>query len=471
MDGYHVTALANLMTWKTAVVDVITLHLSRFFPTFWRKRMDTITVKQFQAGYCFSYLLNSNNEYVLIDPHITLIADYRKELENKGTLKAIIDTHTHADHISSAFACSKEFQAPIYMSPKALCDFNFERVDSGDRIPFGDTALEVIGGAGHTDDSIVLSCDGNVFTGDVLLINSVGRCDFQNGSPESMYTTLQELKKRFTDETLLWPAHDYNGRNRSSIGEQKQENPFLAEMTKDNFVTLVTAKEIPKPTDMDMIINTNRHGASIGLGKLSPQEVQEKLTSEEGWTLVDVRTSEEYMGIHIEPSLNIPMAQVNSRLTELNSIQKKIILTCRTGTRANAVANALLGAGMQNIYLLDGAVTAWKKAGLPVVSTGPRLSLQQQVHTIAGAMAATGALLSILVNSWWVLLCLMVGCGMMFAGLTGTCMMGEILLRMPWNRIEINSNQATGGGCSLDGGGCAISAGDKGGDSGGGCSL
>lgn len=153
-------------------------------------------MKQFKAGSCYSYVLYSQGEAIIIDPHISLLEDYGGYIKkNRLSLKYIIDTHTHADHFSLAVVLKKKFRSPVLMHEKAMSDVADRRLKENDEIAFGSSNYKVLYAPGHTDDSISIYGDGRVFTGDVLLIGSVGRTDFQNGSPESMFDTLKKLKR------------------------------------------------------------------------------------------------------------------------------------------------------------------------------------------------------------------------------------------------------------------------------------
>ena len=128
------------------------------------------SVKQIQAGYCMSYILESDGQAVLIDPHITKVQAYRDYFGKKGRkLTAVIDTHTHADHLSSAAIVADEYSCPIVMSDKAVSSLDIRRVTQGDTVEFGSAGLEVLPAPGHTDNSIALLGGGCVFTGAVLL--------------------------------------------------------------------------------------------------------------------------------------------------------------------------------------------------------------------------------------------------------------------------------------------------------------
>ena len=110
------------------------------------------------------------------------------------------------------------------------------------------------------------------------------------------------------------------------------------------------------------------------------------------------------------------------------------MLVCRSGQRARKAEEALKAAGMTNLHVLDGGMTAWAAAGQPVRRGAPRMSLERQVRIAAGALAATGGFLALFVNPLFAAIPAFVGSGLVFAGVTDTCAMGMLIARLPYNR-------------------------------------
>lgn len=426
-------------------------------------------IKQIVAGYCFSYILDSDRQAVIIDPHITKVQVYRDYLASKGlTLVAVVDTHTHADHLSSTAILAGEYKCPIIMSANAVSAMDIQRVTSGSVVRFGSAALTVLPAPGHTDDSIALVGGGCVFTGDVLLINSVGRTDFQNGSPEEMFDTLAQLKA-LPDETVVYPAHDYKGNRQSTIGQEKATNPFMLQTGREAFAANARAKVLAKPFNMDAIIQTNREGSAREIETISPAAARDRLEAEGSqWQVLDVRRPEEYRAVRIAQSINIPLNTLAARLGEVTDSGKRYILSCQSGARAMMAASIFLAAGVNDVIVMDGAITAWQKAHLPVLKEKVPVSLERQVRTIAGLLVLAGCLLALFVNLWFLAIPLLVACGLIFAGVTNSCMMGMLLMKLPYNRKAISGTPPAGGSCSLDGGSCAA---DAPASPGGSCSL
>ncbi|MBT3202481.1 MAG: MBL fold metallo-hydrolase, partial [Phycisphaerales bacterium] len=334
-----------------------------------------------------SYILASDGQAVVIDPHITKVQDYRDEIDRGGLeLKAVIDTHTHADHLSSASILAGQYDCPIVMSANAVSSLDIQKVTDGDTVGFGQAGLTVISAPGHTDDSIALDGSGVVFTGDVLLIGAVGRTDFQNGSPEDMFDTLGKLKA-LGDDTVVYPAHDYKGQTSSTIAQEKENNPYMIEADRDAFCAAARAKVLPKPFNMDSIIQTNRDGSAREIEYITVDEAQERLAAQdEPWTILDVRRPEEYQAVRIENSRNVPLDSLAGRLAEVTGSDQRLILSCVSGARASMAAGVLAAAGVAQITVLKGALNAWRKQGAPVIREEVPISLERQVRIGAGAL-------------------------------------------------------------------------------------
>lgn len=423
----------------------------------------------FAAGYCYSYFITDGNEALVVDPHITLVDQYNEALiKNNLTLVGIFDTHTHADHISSAAILKDKYNVPVYMSEKALSLIATDRLTDSSVIKVGQTEVKAIHTPGHTDDSVSLvTPQGDLFTGDVLLINSVGRTDFQNGSPEDMFDSLSTLAA-LPENTTVRPAHDYKGNKTSTIAEQKNANPFVAETDKKKFCENARSKKLAKPTNIEIIVTANQKGTAKGLVTVSPKTANKKL-SNENTILLDVRTAQELSEMSVKTTnfKHIPLQSLGGAIGSLPADATYYIL-CLAGKRSAIAAKQLMQNGFGNVNVIEGGIMAWKKAGLAVTKTQGPISMERQVRIIAGCLVVTGSLLS-LVNTWFLIIPIFVASGLIFAGVTSSCMMGTMLMKLPYNKIQ--ATPAAGGTCSLDGGsdnaGCSMDSKD----SGGGCSM
>jgi rhodanese-related sulfurtransferase len=289
--------------------------------------------------------------------------------------------------------------------------------------------------------------DGALFTGDVLLIGSVGRADFQNGSPESMFDTLQKIKA-LPGNTVVYPAHDYNEVRSSTIAREKGVNPFLKETDKGAFVKNLRSKVLAKPFNMDNIVRVNRTGEATRLAMISPKDTAGILAKDAGCKLIDVRSPLEYSEVHIKGSINIPMDMVASKLDELSRSDDACIVLCRTGNRSAMAADMLLQSGIKDVRVLDGGMTRWQKERLPVEKGVGGVSLERQVRIAAGTIVLTGLALALLVHPAFLIITAFIGCGLIYSGATDNCMMGMLLMKLPYNR-KLYKTKSGGGTCAM----------------------
>ncbi|QMT39858.1 rhodanese family protein [Neisseria shayeganii] len=170
----------------------------------------------------------------------------------------------------------------------------------------------------------------------------------------------------------------------------------------------------------------------MALSALTPQQAAEKL--KDGAVLVDIRSSGEYAHRHIDGALSLPLDQLSHQALPAG---RTVIFSCLSGmrTRQNAATLAQCAGDCPEVYILEGGLNAWAKAGLPVqVKPGQPLDIMRQVQIAAGSLVLLGAVLGFAVSPWFYALCAFVGAGLLFAGLTGFCGMAKLLACMPWNR-------------------------------------
>ena len=110
---------------------------------------------------------------------------------------------------------------------------------------------------GHTSDSYSFLMDNNLFSGDTLLINGTGRTDFQNGSSKDAYNSIFNRLLKLPEDTILYPGHDYNGKESSTIGNEKKFNPRLQVKNVDEYVELMSNLNLAKPELIDINVSRN----------------------------------------------------------------------------------------------------------------------------------------------------------------------------------------------------------------------
>lgn len=168
---------------------------------------------------------------------------------------------------------------------------------------------------------------------------------------------------------------------------------------------------------------------------LDSVELEQLLRAREDVRLLDVRTPGEYEAVHIRGAYNVPLDLLGEHAGEIRAVgYEPVVLICQSGTRARRAEEALAAAGMPNLFVLDGGVNGWLAAGRPVERGAARLSLERQVRIAAGALAGAGGLLALTVNPLFALLPLLMGSGLVFAGVTDSCGLAMLLAKLPYNR-------------------------------------
>lgn len=168
--------------------------------------------------------------------------------------------------------------------------------------------------------------------------------------------------------------------------------------------------------------------------RLDVQTLQERLATDTAPRVLDVRTPAEFETSHIPGAYNVPLDTLREHRTELRRhLDEDVVLVCRSGARAAQAEEALAGAGLPGLRVLDGGMVAWESAGAPVNRGRETWELERQVRLVAGTVVAAGVLGSVKVPALkWVAGA--IGAGLTGAALTNTCAMGMALAKMPWNR-------------------------------------
>uniref|UniRef100_A0A668S4P5 Persulfide dioxygenase ETHE1, mitochondrial n=1 Tax=Oreochromis aureus TaxID=47969 RepID=A0A668S4P5_OREAU len=209
----------------------------------------------------YTYLLADadTKEAVIIDPVLETIDRDLKFVSELGLkLTVAVNTHCHADHITSTGPMKKRvpgLKSAISKLSGASADIH---LTEGDKIPFGRHCLIVRETPGHTDGCITLVTGDQTmaFTGDALLIRGCGRTDFQQGCAKRLYKSVHEKIFTLPDECLLYPAHDYLGRMASSVGEERKFNPRLTK-TMEEFADIMNNLNLPNPKKMATAVPAN----------------------------------------------------------------------------------------------------------------------------------------------------------------------------------------------------------------------
>jgi len=214
----------------------------------------------------YTYLIASDKgrEALVIDPvleNVELYIQLLKELDLK--LVKVIDTHIHADHITAASKLKNETNCSTIMGEHTPSNTVEIKVKNDEIIYIDDLRIRAIYTPGHTKDSYSFIMNDCLFSGDTLLINGTGRTDFQGGSSKDSYNSIFNKLLKLPEETLLYPAHDYNGENVSSIGKEKKFNPRLQVSNISEYADIMDNLNLSKPNLMDINVGRNIKLGSI----------------------------------------------------------------------------------------------------------------------------------------------------------------------------------------------------------------
>lgn len=207
--------------------------------------------------------------YLLIDPETkeaVQIDSVKEQVDRDLTIieqlgikvKYLLETHVHADHITGASDLRDKIGAEVIYGAGAKVPCADIDLADGETVQFGKYTIKALSTPGHTDGCTSYVVENMVFTGDTLLIQGCGRTDFQQGSSDALYASVNEKLFTLPDETLVYPAHDYKGRSVSTIAEEKAFNPRLGQgKTKEEYIEIMANLNLAKPKKIDASVPAN----------------------------------------------------------------------------------------------------------------------------------------------------------------------------------------------------------------------
>lgn len=350
---------------------------------------------QLNPGACWTYLIadEKSKQAVLVDPVLEHVPDYLKTLDQqKLTLTHVIDTHTHADHISGAAALKDQVGCEYVMHEKAPARCVSFHLTDGFECHLGNVPVKVIATPGHTKDSITLILPDRILTGDVLFLDEggAGRDDLPGGDAGEHWESLQRIV-RLPEHLLVYPAHEYRHRQPSSLKQQIERNPILKPRSKQAYVTYLEGLQLGPADWMKDVLKANyacardpkaawvpvdvpacevkgtldRGANDQQVAAIPSNVVKQAIASTSPPVILDVRNPAELAGElgQIPGNLNIPVTELAHRLGELEPHREREIVTvCRSGGRAHTAAQILMQAGFPKVHVMVGGMTAWNHA-------------------------------------------------------------------------------------------------------------
>ncbi|MEO8631256.1 MAG: MBL fold metallo-hydrolase, partial [Betaproteobacteria bacterium] len=202
------------------------------------------------TGGCQSYLVgcNETSAAALIDPELSQIDHYVALSARDGLrIRYLIDTHTHADHFSATRQLARRLDVPVVMHRASPAPFVDMRLSDGEMVAVGRLRLQVIHTPGHTGDSMCLMVEDRLFTGDTLLIGATGRTDLPSGDPGALYDSLFERILKLEPEMKVCSAHEYKGRDHSTIAQELATNARLQTRDRAGFIEMMSNLNLTMP--------------------------------------------------------------------------------------------------------------------------------------------------------------------------------------------------------------------------------
>jgi sulfur dioxygenase len=312
----------------------------------------------------YTYLLadETTREALLIDPVLEQVErDSALIRELDLTLRYVLDTHVHADHVSAAGALRERVGAKTVAGVGGAACANRHMKD-GDTLTLGEIELVALATPGHTDDSMSFQVGDELFTGDALLVRGTGRTDFQNGDPGTLYDSITRVLFARPDSTRIWPGHDYRGFAFTTVGEERAHNPRVAGKSRAEFITIMQNLGLPKPAQIDRAVPLNKSCGVLNQEAPTPN-VRDIEPSElgllTGVRIVDVREPSEWEGElpALPEAERIPVSQIDEAREHWDE-KAPILLVCRSGRRSMGVAQKLVAEGFEHVMNLRGGMLA-----------------------------------------------------------------------------------------------------------------
>ena len=267
--------------------------------------------EQVATGGCQSYLIGCEGTLcgALIDPEISQVDRYKALAGHHGLhIRYVIDTHTHADHFSAGKVLARDLCVPLVMHAASPAPHAGLRLDDDDMLLVGNLRIHALHTPGHTADSMCLLAGDRVFTGDTLLFGGTGRTDLPTGDPDQLYDSLFGKLLKLDPALAVFPAHDYKGGQRSTLGEQIAENPRLQKRERDA-----------------------------------------------------------YDAGHIPGARHLPRGQLELRIDQaLPDPTVRVVTCCEFGKISTLAADTLRTMGYVRAVALDGGMKGWREAGYPL---------------------------------------------------------------------------------------------------------
>ncbi|MBZ5616751.1 MAG: MBL fold metallo-hydrolase [Acidobacteriia bacterium] len=357
-----------------------------------------------------SYMIGSGGEAAVVDPQRDVDLYLEAAEEQKLQIRHIFETHLHADFVSGHKELAARTGAKIYIGARAEAKFPHVSLTDGFQLKLGSVRIRILETPGHTPESLCMvltdeekSCDPwAVLTGDTLFIGDVGRPDLSRTHTAQqlagmLYDSLHQKLLALPDSVLVYPAHGAGslcGRNMraersSTIGTERLTNYALQIKGREEFIQQLTTNLPTRPDYFLQDAEINRSGAGamtdlLPLSALTPAEVKSRL--DQHANVLDVRPVDQFAAGHVPGSINIALSgQFASWAGNILGLDSDPILVAETEAQVEEARTRLARVGVEGVSgYLAGGVSAWQKAGLPLVVT-PQISANELGDKLRGS--------------------------------------------------------------------------------------
>jgi hydroxyacylglutathione hydrolase len=315
---------------------------------------------------CASYLIGdeTSGEAVVVDPAYE-IDPYLAEAERHGLrITRVLETHTHADHLSGHGRLALEHGAAVHVHPLGEPEFPFEPLADGQLVRVGETAIRVLHTPGHRPEHCCFLVEGRLLTGDSLLVGDAARPDLAvdaREGAEGLYGSLRRLAGLPAD-TGVFPGHvagslcatGISSERSSTIAAQLRTNRALAYTDLQEFVAETASISAPRPPTVERVVALNR-GQFIG----APAPL-EALQSFDGQVL-DVRSAHEFAAGHVPGAINVPLtgSSLGTKAGFVLDQDRAVAIHASSSEDAATAASRLRAVGLLDIagFLAEPAAT------------------------------------------------------------------------------------------------------------------
>jgi hydroxyacylglutathione hydrolase len=336
---------------------------------------------------CASYMVASrqSHEAAIVDPSLD-VEPYEAVLRERDfQLRYVIDTHVHADHLSGARQLAANHGVSVCLYESAQVAYPYRPLRDEEELELGQLRLRVWHTPGHRSELLSILIinpprspePSMVLTGDSLLVGDVGRPDFGGGDPAAQFESLKRLL-RLPDWVAVFPGHFEGpcgkgmcGRPNTTIGFERHYNP-MTQLNREAFLVTITSDVPARPLNMTAIEATNRGVAQVSWAMLTGNPIIQEIDVDTlemrsaELLVLDVREPDEYAQGHMPEALNLPQAELASRLDELPRAFS-LALICRSGARSLRAAQFLKQVGFEQVLNIQGGTLAWQATGKPLV--------------------------------------------------------------------------------------------------------